>query len=67
MQKKLFTAHAVYGLYPANSEGDDIVLYGDVSRTKELTRFHTLRQQKEARGASRSWRWLILSRPVPKV
>jgi 5-methyltetrahydrofolate--homocysteine methyltransferase len=47
VQKKLFTAHAVYGLYPANSEGDDIVLYSDVSRAKELTRFHTLRQQKE--------------------
>jgi 5-methyltetrahydrofolate--homocysteine methyltransferase len=48
VQKKLFTAHAVYGLYPANSEGDDIVLYSDVSRAKELTRFHTLRQQKES-------------------
>jgi 5-methyltetrahydrofolate--homocysteine methyltransferase len=48
VQKKLFTAHAVYGLYPANSEGDDIVLYNDVSRVKELTRFHTLRQQKES-------------------
>ena len=48
VQKKLFTAHAVYGLYPANSEGDDIVLYDDVSRMKELTRFHTLRQQKES-------------------
>ena len=48
VQKKLFTAHAVYGLYPANSEGDDIVLYNDVSRVEELTRFHTLRQQKES-------------------
>ena len=48
VQKKLFTAHAVYGLYPANSEGDDIVLYDDVSRVKELTRLHTLRQQKES-------------------
>jgi 5-methyltetrahydrofolate--homocysteine methyltransferase len=46
--KKLFTAHAVYGLYPANSEGDDIVVYSDLSRAKELTRFHTLRQQKES-------------------
>jgi 5-methyltetrahydrofolate--homocysteine methyltransferase len=48
VQKKRFTAHAVYGFYPANSEGDDIVLYSDVSRAKELTRFHTLRQQKES-------------------
>jgi 5-methyltetrahydrofolate--homocysteine methyltransferase len=45
---KLFTAHAVYGCYPANSDGDDIVVYSDLSRAKELTRFHTLRQQKES-------------------
>ena len=48
VQKDLFKAHAVYGFYPANSEGDDIVLYTDESRAKELTRFHTLRQQKES-------------------
>jgi 5-methyltetrahydrofolate--homocysteine methyltransferase len=48
VQKKLFKAHAVYGFYPANSEGDDIVLYSDLSRAQELTRFHTLRQQKES-------------------
>jgi 5-methyltetrahydrofolate--homocysteine methyltransferase len=47
VDKKLLTTRAVYGFYPANSEGDDIVLYTDVSRAKELTRFHTLRQQKE--------------------
>jgi len=48
IEKKLLVAHAVYGLYPANSVGDDIVLYTDASRSKELTRFHTLRQQKES-------------------
>jgi 5-methyltetrahydrofolate--homocysteine methyltransferase len=48
VEKKLLVAHAVYGFYPANSEGDDIVLYTDVSRAKELKRFHTLRQQKES-------------------
>ena len=45
----LLAAHGVYGFYPANSEGDDIVLFTDETRTVELTRFHTLRQQKEAR------------------
>jgi 5-methyltetrahydrofolate--homocysteine methyltransferase len=51
LREKRLTAHAVYGFYPANSEGEDIVLYTDVSRTHELTRLHTLRQQKEsARG-----------------
>jgi len=48
VDKKLLTAHAVYGFYPANSAGDDIVVYGDASRARELTRFHTLRQQKES-------------------
>ncbi len=45
--KKSFTAHGVYGFYPANSEGDDIIVYADVTRTKELARLHTLRQQKD--------------------
>jgi 5-methyltetrahydrofolate--homocysteine methyltransferase len=45
--EKLFTANAVYGFFPANSEGDDIIVYSDVTRTQELTRLHTLRQQKE--------------------
>jgi 5-methyltetrahydrofolate--homocysteine methyltransferase len=47
VDKKLFTAHGVYGFYPANSEGDDIIVYADVTRTKELARLHTLRQQKD--------------------
>ena len=48
VDKKLLTAHAVYGFYPANSAGDDIVVYGDAPRVRELARFHTLRQQKES-------------------
>ena len=48
VQKKLLQAQAVYGFYPANSDGDDIILFADVSRAQELTRFHTLRQQKES-------------------
>ena len=47
IDKKLFTAHGVYGFFPANSEGDDIIVYEDVRRTKELARLHTLRQQKD--------------------
>ncbi|HEY7167900.1 MAG TPA: methionine synthase [Candidatus Binatia bacterium] len=47
VRKKKFRAHAVYGFYPAASEGDDIILYADETRTRELTRFHSLRQQKE--------------------
>jgi 5-methyltetrahydrofolate--homocysteine methyltransferase len=46
VDKKLLTAHAVYGFFPANSDGDDIVVFSDVTRTQEAARLHTLRQQK---------------------
>jgi 5-methyltetrahydrofolate--homocysteine methyltransferase len=46
IEKRLLAAHAVYGFYPANSDGDDIILYSDPTRTEILTRLHTLRQQK---------------------
>ncbi|HMR66449.1 MAG TPA: vitamin B12 dependent-methionine synthase activation domain-containing protein, partial [Anaerolineae bacterium] len=46
------TARAVIGLFPANSVGDDIILYTDESRSKVLTTFHTLRQQSD-KGANR--------------
>ena len=39
-------ARAVYGFFPANSDGDDIVLYTDATRQTERTRVHGLRQQK---------------------
>ncbi len=35
----------VYGFWPANSDGDDIVLFTDASRQAELIRFPMLRQQ----------------------
>jgi 5-methyltetrahydrofolate--homocysteine methyltransferase len=41
----LLTARAVYGLFPANSVGDDVELYTDDSRTTVRTTFHFLRQQ----------------------
>ena len=45
LEKKLLTARAVYAILPANSAGDDIELYADESRSRVLTKFHTLRQQ----------------------
>jgi 5-methyltetrahydrofolate--homocysteine methyltransferase len=50
VKEKLLTAHAVYGFWPANSDGDDIVIYTDESRTAELVRFPMLRQQWEREG-----------------
>jgi hypothetical protein len=38
-------ARAVFGLYPARAENEDIIIYADESRTTELTRWVGLRQQ----------------------
>ena len=45
VQEGLFQASGVVGLWPANSDGEDIILYTDDSRSTELARLHTLRQQ----------------------
>ena len=50
INEKLLTARGVYGFWPAASQGDDIIVYTDESRSKELHRFHTLRQQWERKG-----------------
>ena len=46
-EKALIEAAAVFGLFPANSLGDDIVIYSDENRTSELTRFTNIRQQEK--------------------
>ncbi|MEX0689767.1 MAG: vitamin B12 dependent-methionine synthase activation domain-containing protein, partial [Pirellulales bacterium] len=46
----LLVAKGVYGFFAANSEGDDIVLFTDESRSAEIGRVHTLRQQWERKG-----------------
>ncbi|MCB9693637.1 MAG: methionine synthase [Alphaproteobacteria bacterium] len=38
---------AVYGIFPANRDGDDIVVWTDESRTTPRARLHMLRQQIE--------------------
>ena len=48
--EKRIQANAVYGFWPAASDGDDVILYSDESRTVELSRFHFLRQQWERKG-----------------
>ena len=49
VSEKLFTAKAVFGIYPANSVGDDIEVYEGEARGGVLTVFHTLRQQTQKR------------------
>lgn len=45
IKRQLYKARAVYGFWPANSEGDDILLYTDTTREKLIARFPMLRQQ----------------------
>ncbi len=40
-----FHAEGIYGFFPANSDGDDIIVWSDETRAEERTRFHSLRQQ----------------------
>ena len=44
---KWLTARAVYGLWPANSNGDDIEFYVDETRRDTAMVWHNLRQQHE--------------------
>jgi 5-methyltetrahydrofolate--homocysteine methyltransferase len=44
------SANGVYGFFPANADGDDIVIFTDESRTTERSRISCLRQQWEREG-----------------
>jgi 5-methyltetrahydrofolate--homocysteine methyltransferase len=48
--EKWFTPRAVIGFWPANSEGDDIVVWRDEERHTPLTHFNMLRQQAQKTG-----------------
>ncbi len=45
--EKQLTAKAVWGFFPANRDGDDIVIFSDETRAHQVARFPMLRQQKE--------------------
>jgi 5-methyltetrahydrofolate--homocysteine methyltransferase len=45
VSEKWLTANAAIGLFPANSEGDDILIYSDESRRNVIMKVHHLRQQ----------------------
>jgi 5-methyltetrahydrofolate--homocysteine methyltransferase len=50
--ERWFEARGVVGLWPANADGDDIVVWTDDTRARERARLHTLRQQM-AKGEGR--------------
>src|SRR5262249_1385311 len=45
--EKWVTANGVAGFWPANRDGDDVVLYKTETRKTERARLHTLRQQMD--------------------
>lgn len=47
IENNWLTANGVFGLFPANSIGDDIEVFEDDNREKVLYVFHTLRQQTD--------------------
>jgi 5-methyltetrahydrofolate--homocysteine methyltransferase len=49
---KSMTASGVYGFWPANSDGDDIVIWADDERKVERVRLPMLRQQWQREGQS---------------
>jgi 5-methyltetrahydrofolate--homocysteine methyltransferase len=46
VDERLLAARAVYGFWPAASDGDDVVLFSGADRGRELIRFNMLRQQE---------------------
>jgi 5-methyltetrahydrofolate--homocysteine methyltransferase len=48
--RKSLTANAVYGLWPAVSDGDDVVLFESAERGRPVARFPMLRQQWARKG-----------------
>jgi len=44
---KMITANGIFGIWPANSVGDDIELYADENRKSLAGKFHHLRQQQK--------------------
>ena len=52
IEKKMLQANAAFGIWPANADMDDVVLYSDEQRSEEIGRFYNLRQQEKKKGDS---------------
>ncbi len=50
VREKWLTAKGVVTFWPCRREGDDVVLYSDETRTREISRLYFLRQQIEKRA-----------------
>jgi 5-methyltetrahydrofolate--homocysteine methyltransferase len=49
VKERWFTARAAYGFWPAQAQGDDILVFGDEARAKPIAMLHGLRQQLSKR------------------
>ena len=47
IEERWLEARAVFGIFPANTSGDDITLFADAERTAARATIHTLRQQAD--------------------
>jgi 5-methyltetrahydrofolate--homocysteine methyltransferase len=45
VKENWFTANAVFGFWPAQAQGDDILLFADEARSTPIATLHALRQQ----------------------
>jgi 5-methyltetrahydrofolate--homocysteine methyltransferase len=45
VEERWFRASAVFGFWPANADGDDVLIYGDEVRDEPIAVLHSLRQQ----------------------
>ena len=51
IDEKLIQANGIFNIQPANSVGDDIIVYSDETRTTEVAKYCMLRQQLEKTNA----------------
>jgi 5-methyltetrahydrofolate--homocysteine methyltransferase len=49
VKERWFTARAAFGFWPAQAQGDDILVYGDEARETPIATLHALRQQLSKR------------------
>ena len=52
LDEKWLSASISYGIWPCNSQGEDIIVYDPENPTKERTRLHHLRQQRKKAKAN---------------
>jgi 5-methyltetrahydrofolate--homocysteine methyltransferase len=58
VRERLLAASAVYGFWPANADGDDVIVWADEARSAERLRFHFLRQQETKTDEQMTYRSL---------